>query len=245
LRLNVNAVDGIEKMFYTLRHKEITMNIIRTKAVELTSIPAIAYKQKLHSGGAGVKILRLDQDAAAVLTIDRRTGEGVPYGIIIGELFPQKAIKEAFELTVGLPYSARGKIAITAFENKAEVIAEDVEENETAETDMVESDEYKAIVKAYTDFTKDKLDYQRMNKDFIQFANKSTTVGKMVGEKAKVEDILTFVIKSRATFLSGKKESLSDAEVAALIETLDEINLRSAFKELNAHLRKMSSGAKR
>jgi len=220
------------------------MNIIRTKAVELASIPAIAYKQKLHSGGAGVKILRLDQDAAAVLTIDRRTGEGVPYGIIIGELFPQKAIKEAFELTAGLPYSARGKITVTPVETKAEAVAEDVEENVTAETDMVESDEYKAIVKAYTN-EKDKLDYQRMNKDFIQFASKSKTVEKMVGEKVKIEDILLFVIKSRATFLSGKKESLTDQEVAALIETLDEINLRSAFKELNAHLRKMLSGAKR
>ena len=54
------------------------MNIIRTKAVELSTIPAIAYKQKLCSGGAGVKILRLDRDSAAVLTLDKKTGGGVP-----------------------------------------------------------------------------------------------------------------------------------------------------------------------
>jgi hypothetical protein len=42
------------------------MNIIRTTAVELSLIPAIAYKQKLASGGAGIKLFRLDQDATAV-----------------------------------------------------------------------------------------------------------------------------------------------------------------------------------
>jgi len=47
------------------------------------------------------------------------------------------------------------------------------------------------------------------------------------------------VVKSRATFLSGKKESLEDGEVAALIETLDEIDPRSAFKELAAYLKRL------
>ena len=56
------------------------MNIIRTTAVELAAIPAIAYKQKLSAGGAGIKIFRLDTDASAVFSIDRRTGEAVPYG---------------------------------------------------------------------------------------------------------------------------------------------------------------------
>ena len=222
------------------------MNIIRTKAVELSSIPAIAYKQKLGAGGAGVKILRLDRDASAVLTLDKKTGGGTPYGKIDGELFPQKALKEALEATAGLAYSARGKIAITAFEQKAGpagAAVSDVAETETEKTDMVESDEYKGLVNAYT-AGGDKLDYARMNKDFIQFAGKSKGVAKMIDGRAKIGEVLVFVIKSRAAFFAGKKEGLSDAETAALIETLDEINLRSAFKELNTHLRKMLSASK-
>ena len=223
------------------------MNIIRTKAVELSVIPAIAYKQKLKTGGSGVRILRLDIDKAAAFTLDKRTGEGVPYGKFDGELFPQKAVAEALELTKGLPYSTRGNVTLSYGQVAAEAeIAEIavVEESEAAKTCMVGSDEYKAIVAVYTN-DKDKLDYQRMNKDFIQFASKSTGVSKMVGENCSLEDILVFVIQSRATFLSKKKENLSAKEAQALIETLDEINLRSAFKELSAHLKKMLSSAKK
>ena len=218
------------------------MNIIRTKAVELSTIPAITYKQKLGSGGAGVKILRLDCDSAAVLTLDKKTGGGVPYGKINDKLFPPNAIKEAFNLTVGLPYSARGKVTITPVDKKTP--DEDVVETDTEKTDMVESAEYNAIVKKYT-ADKGKLDYQRMNKDFIQFADKSKTIGTMLSSGAKLGEVLNFVIKSRSTLLTGKKVSLSDAEISALIETLDEINVRSAFKELNAHLKKMLSSLKK
>jgi len=212
------------------------MNIIRTTAVELTAIPAIAYKQKLQAGGAGVKIFRLDQDAAAVFTIDRRSGEAVPYGKFDAALFPEEAVAEALEATVGLPYSARGKLTITVFEEPA--AAEDVTETETEKVDMVGSDEYKAIVSRYAN-EKGKLNYTLMNKDFIQFASKSKVVNDLVAAKAPVADIVLFIVKSRATFLSGKKESLEDDEVAALIETLDEIDPRSAFKELSAHIKRM------
>ena len=218
-----------------------TANIIRTAAVELSSIPAIAYKQKLSTGGAGLRILRLDQDAVAVVTIDRRSGEGVPYGKIDETLFPQEAIDEAIDRTEGLPYSSRGKIRVTVFEEKIDT--EDVTEDETDKIDMVDSDEYKAIVDRYTD-ERGKMNYALMNKDFIQFAAGSKTVADMVGSKTAPEDILRFIVKSRATFVAGKKESLSDLEVDALIETLDEIDPRSAFKELTAHIRRMLAKVK-
>ena len=213
------------------------MNIIRTTAVELTAIPAIAYKQKLSAGGAGIKIFRLDRDATAVFTIDRRSGEALPYGRTDAELFPDDAVAEALEATVGLPYSARGKLNITVFE-EAPADAEDVAETEVEKVDMVDSDEYKAIIARYAN-EKGKLNYSLMNKDFMQFASKSKVVGDMVAAKAPVADIVLFIVKSRATFLSGKKESLEDSEVAALIETLDEIDPRSAFKELAAYLKRL------
>jgi len=48
-------------------------------------------------------------------------------------------------------------------------------------------------------------------------------------------------VKSRASELSGRRETLDDESVALLIETLDEIDPRSAFKELKAHINRMLS----
>lgn len=73
------------------------MKIVRTKSVELTLIPAIAYKQRLTSGGSGIKILRLDTEATAAATIDKSIGEPVPYGKIDEILFPIEAFEEAIE----------------------------------------------------------------------------------------------------------------------------------------------------
>jgi len=216
------------------------MNIIRTQAVELSSIPAIAYKQKLAAGGAGLKLYRLDSDETAVFTINRRTGDAVPFGPHNKlELFPEEAVQEALELIQGLPYSARGKIEVKGFTTlNTEPEPEDVTEDLIDAVDMVDSDEYQAIVARYSD-EKGKLNYTLMNKDFIQFAAKSKVAGEMFASRSAEEVILLFIIKSRATFLSGKKESLSDAQTAALIETLDEIDPRSAFKELKAWIRRM------
>jgi len=216
------------------------MNIIRTTAVELTTIPAIAYKQKLSSGGAGIKIFRLDQGATAVFTIDRRTGEGSAYGQVDAALFPDEAVDEALELTGGLPYTARGKLNVTVFEERKD--AEDVEETEAEKIDMVDSDEYKALLARYAN-EKGKLNYSLMNKDFIQFASKSKVVASMAADKAAVGDILLFIVKSRTALLAGKKDSIDDAEAAALVETLDEIDPRSAFKELSAYIKRLLAKA--
>ena len=211
------------------------MNIIRTKAVELSTIPAIAYKQKLSAGGAGVKIIRFDGQTA-VCTIDKRTSGMAPYGSFDETLFPMDAFDEAFELISSLPYSARGNIKLSALEMMQ---PEDVSEQSPPEqVDMTLSPEYKAIVERYSD-EKDKLNYALMNKDFIQFASKSKVVSDLVSAGAGQDEILETIIKSRATELSRQKESLSDGNVKLLIETLDEIDPRSAFKELKAHINRM------
>ena len=217
------------------------MNIIRTKAVELTVIEAIAYKQKLSSGGAGIKILRSD-GFTAVSTIDKRTGEMMPYGSIDDTLFPIEAFDEAFELTNSLPYSARGNIKLVAIE---ETLPDDVlEEAPVDQVDMTLSPEYKAIVERYAD-EKGKINYSLMNKDFIQFASRSKVVAGLIDSGANREDILINVVKSRATEISRQKDSLDDYSVLLLIETLDEIDPRSAFKDLNAHITRMLSRNRR
>jgi len=213
------------------------MNIIRTKAVELTTIPAIAYKQKLASGGAGIKMLRIDRDESAVCTIDKRTGDLIPYQAFNEELFPLEAFDEAFDLTSGLPFNARGNIKLIPMEIEEEDVVEDAP---AEQVDMTLSAEYQALVDRFSDY-EGKLDYELMNKDFIQFAAKSKVVADMIGERASTDDILLFIIKSRTTFVANKKESLDDRSVALLIETMDEIAPRSAFKDLRAHIIRMQS----
>ena len=219
------------------------MNIIRSAAVELSTIPAIAYKQKLHSGGSGLKILRLDQEAAAVFSIDKRSGAALPYGPVNEVLFPNDAVEEALDLTTGLPFSARGKIKITSFELPKE--AEDVIIDDEPEiVDMVDSVEYKAFVDEYSN-ERGKMNYQLMNKNFIQFASKSKTVSNMIADTASEEDILRWIINNRACLLSNRKDSLSDKEINLLMETLDEIDPRGAFKELKAYLRRQMARNKK
>jgi len=216
------------------------MNIIRTKAVELSTIPAIAYKQKLASGGAGIKILRASGETA-VCTIDKRSSEMVPYGSFDEALFPLEAFDEAFELTTSLPYSARGNIRLVAVE---ETEPDDVVEEAPAEqVDMTLSPEYQAIVERYSD-ERGELNYALMNKDFIQFAARSKVASNLVGENATQEEILVAVVKNRAMEISRQKESLDDGSVLLLIESLDEMNPRSAFKELKAHINRMLSRGK-
>ncbi|MDR3318007.1 MAG: hypothetical protein LBS99_01045 [Clostridiales bacterium] len=220
------------------------MNIIRTKAVELETIPALAYKQKLSAGGAGIKIHRLDNAATAVFTLDRRTGGATAYGKVDGALFPEAAIAEAIEATVGLPYATHARVvlksaaaAVAAAE--AEPAVDDaVLESEADKIDMVSSREYNAIIKEYAD-ANGKLDYKRLNKEFIQFASKSKTVSELVSKGAGLDELIAFAVKNRAAYLAKAKDTVSDGEAAALIETLDEINPRSAFKELSAHLKRL------
>jgi len=215
------------------------MNIIRTAAVELSVIPAIAYKQKLKSGGAGVKLIRLDCESSAVATVDKRSGEPVSYGSADEKLFPFEAFVEATTLTVGLPFSARGKISLNV---SCAAETEDVVEEETPKTDMTLSDEYAAIVERYSD-EKGKINYHLMNRDFMSFASKSKTVSEMLGKMELTDDILLHIIKNRAAHIAGKKESLEDSDVKALIEVLDEIDPRSAFKELKAYINRQLAAA--
>jgi len=217
------------------------MNIIRTKVVELSEIPAIAYKMKLKSGGSGIKLYRTDQDATVFAEIDKRTGEVPVSDKINAELFPENAFEEALELLEGLPYSARGKVKIvTSEEAEAEEICQGANDDLPASAKMVESDEFIAIVERFSD-ENGKLNYALMNKQFIQFASSSKVVSKMVGERASEGDIRLFVLKNRAAFLANKKEQLDDADATALLDALNEINPRSALKELNLFIRKRLS----
>jgi hypothetical protein len=204
------------------------MNIIRTPVVELTNTPALAYKFKMKTGGAGLKIIYEGTDNTEVYVISRR-------GELVASTGPvSEAAHEALELTTGLPYSARGKV-------KA-IFVPDADEDEAVEDTpvycMIESAEYKAWVKAYTgdDF---KMNYTKMNKDLIQFAAKNKTVAEMVSENEAIETILRRVVQIQTSNLTKNKEYMTAEAAEALIATLEELDVRSAFKEVKLHIQKM------
>ena len=216
------------------------MNIIRTKVAELEVIPAIAYKIKLSTGGSGLKLHRTDKDATAFVKVDKRTGDVVITDAIDPKLFPDFAFDEALDLLAGLPYSARGKVKImVSDETEAEEVCADKKKGEDLPTaaQMVESPEFKAIISRYTD-EKGKINYALMNKQFMQFAASSKVVADMCSKKESESNIRLFILKNRAAFLANKREHLSDAEAKALLDALNEIDPRSAFKELNLYIRR-------
>ena len=207
------------------------MNIIRTSVVELSKTPALAYKFKMASGGAGIKIIFEGTDNTETFVITRRGDlvAAAPQGVV------SDAAHEALELTMGLPYSARGKVkAIFVAEADADEVVP-----ETVEYNMIESAEYKAWIEAYIG-ANFKMNYAKMNKDLIQFAAKNKTVAQMVSEKEPSEVILRRIMQIQTSNLTKNKEYMSPEVTDALIATLEELDIRSAFKELKLHIQKMS-----
>jgi len=222
------------------------MNIIRTKVVELEAAPVVAYRIKLKTGGSGIKMHRTDQDATVFVEVDKRTGDIIIDGRVNEDLFPYAAFDEAMEQLAGLPYSARGKVKIMVSDDveDEEVCADSITGQELpSAAQMVESPEFKAIIDRFSD-ENGKLNYALMNKQFMQFAQTSKVVGEMMGRKESEGDIRLFILKNRAAFHANKREHLSDDEAVALLDALNEINPRSAFKELNLYLRRRLGGRK-
>jgi len=208
--------------------------MIRTEAVKTTTIPGMAFKQKLQSGGAGITIITPDD--RATFTINKRDGSCVPYGKADTSVFTEDVIKEVLELTSGLPYRRLGKITKVHIDApcEEESIEQEVEDDED-DIAIITSKEYAAFIEKYSD-KKGRFSHQLMNKELMQFAAKSGVVGKKLAEKVDVDTIVRYVVKSKAAILSRKKE-MDEDKLTAFIETIDSICTRSAFKELNAYLR--------
>ncbi|MDP3536126.1 MAG: hypothetical protein Q8S08_12140 [Halomonas sp.] len=206
--------------------------MIRTTMVELSTIEAAAYRQKLRGGHAGIIIMRYDTDQPGIATINRKSGEPDPSHNTDLKLFPLEAFKEVMELTSGMPYSRRGKVKLSGEKEDASAQEETAEELAT-----VDSAEYEAIVKTYTN-RKGELSYDLINKDFIQLAKSSKTVTDMVANHASVDDIRDHVVKVKLESITGNRD-LTVAQTQRIVEMLDEVSPRNVFKELNDEIRKM------
>lgn len=215
--------------------------IVRTKLVELSTLAAVAYRQKLKDG-PGLVILRYDSAQPGFASISRKTGEPVPAPNTNLDLYPLEAFREAMELTGGMPYSRRGKVQLSG-EPSAPSPAEALQEElQTEDLAAIDSAEYQAVVDAYTN-KKGELSYDLLNKDFIQFAKSSKIVGDMVANQASLDDLRNYIVKVKLETLTGNAD-LTPGQMNRIVEMLDEVSPRFVFRELNDELIRMLSQAK-
>ncbi len=235
-------------IFYVVMNPSTAAMVIRTRLVELSSLEAVAYRQKLRGGQAGVVILRQDSAQPGLALLNRNSGQADLAAHTPAALFPQEAFQEALELTAGLPYSSRGPVrspaavAGAAVAEAAATAPSPLDEDHTPEElATVNSADYAAIVKAYTN-KKGEISYELLNKALIQAARSNPYVAEMVGRQASLEEIRDHVLKANFEAVTGNR-SLSLAEVHHILELLDEVSPRSVLRDFNEDLRKLLGGA--
>ena len=210
--------------------------MIRTNVVTLTVIPAIAYRQKLPSGGSGITIYRYDTVQPGIASISKSSGKAIPAANTSRKLFPQAAFSEAIELTAGMPYKKQKGVRVA--EEKV-VENEEPAEEAVAKEDaaVIDSADYQKIVDKFTD-KKGKLSYDLLNRELIKFAKKSAQVRSMIESKATADEISFEIAKAKFREITGNA-LLSDDQIRKAIELLDEVSPKGVFKELNSEIRLM------
>ena len=210
--------------------------MIRTSSVKLTTLPAVAYREKLAKGGSGIVIVRSDATQPGIASISKTSGEPIPSANTSADLYPVEAFKEAMELTAGMPYRKQGKPKPVPIE----VPEEEVPEIEV----VVDSSEYQAVVDAYTDKS-GKLSYALLNKDLIQFVHRSSVARRMIAAGEPEEAIRAYAVGAKFRTITGNGD-LTDEQALKMAELLDEVSPKGVFKELNAEIRaKLGKGKKK
>ena len=191
--------------------------MIRTSTVQLTTISAVAYRQKLVSGGAGITIWGNNVRQPGLASISKTSGEAIPTANTPLEYYPPEAFAEAIKLTAGLPYKNLGKVQMP------EGLAVEPEEAEEAPAQpeieaVIDSAEYQRVVDAYSD--KDgRLSYT------------------LLEDHASLEEIRLQVVKAKLRSVS-RNPALTDEQVRLMIELLDEISPKGVLRPLNEEIRK-------
>ena len=215
--------------------------MIRTTVVQLTVIPAVAYRQKLTSGGSGIVIVREGISQPGIASISKTSGEAIPTSNTRAKDFPKEAFAQAMELTAGLPYKKLGAVSYSKSKVTEEKPVAEPELKEVA--DVVSSKDYKAIVKQYADKS-GKLSYDLLNRDVIKFSRTSSKVRAMIAALDSVESISLYVTGSKYRAITGNRQ-LTDAEVLKITELLDEVSPKGVYKDFDADVRARLKDAKK
>ena len=214
--------------------------MIRTKAVKLSVIPAIAFRQKISSGGSGVTLIRNDTRQPGIASISRSSGEAIPNKQTDLKKYPMEAFAEALELTKGLPYKKQKGVKADEKLFMEEHKEFDVFEEEEV---IIDSAEYQKIIDRYSD-KNGKLSYELMNKDFIKFLKSSSVVRDMVAEGKSAAAIRNYVISNKIRNITGN-DKLTSKQLKKIVELLDEVSPKGVYKELDSEIRKMLTANKK
>ncbi len=222
-------------MIYNEISKRRKDNMLRTKAVKLTVIPAVAYRSKSPKG-INVTLVRADKKQPGIAAISKTSGDAVPTQNTDLKAYPMEAFKEAISLTAGLPYRNQNapKVSKEDFKVKKEKAAEEIAVNEK---------DYEKILRKYTD-KNGKFSYELLNKDLISFAKRSSVVKDMVAEGASAAKIRNYIVTNKFRNITGN-DDLNDKQIKLIISRLDETQPKGVFKELDAEIRKMLKANKR
>ena len=203
--------------------------MLRTKAVNLKTIPAVAYRVKSPKG-INITIQRADKKQPGIASISKTSGEAVPTDNTDLKAYPMKAFKEAIELTAGLPYKNQKGVKVTKemVSEKKEKVKEEVK---------VDPKDYQKIIAKYSD-KNGKFSYDLINKDFIRFAKSSKVVGDLVAEGATVAKLRNYIVSTKFRNITGN-HNLTDKQIKKMVEMLDENYPKGVFKDLNSELRKL------
>ena len=214
--------------------------MIRTETVTLTTIEAVAFRQKLKTSGAGIIIMRYDIEQPGIASISKTSGKAIPTDNTPLDLYPVEAFNEAIKLTAGMPYTKRSGVRL-AKKKIVEVAPAPTEE--IAEEVVVDTAEYQKLVDNYTD-KNGRLSYDLLNRDLIRFAHSSKIVSKMLEEGSSVKKTRAYIVCTKFRTVIGNKK-LTEAELLKMAELIDEVSPKSAFKDLDSELRKLSAAKKK
>lgn len=218
--------------------------MIRTNSVTLSTLPAVAYRQKFPTGGSGIVIVRSDAPQPGIASISKTSGEPILSPNTSADLYPVEAFEEAIILTARMPYRKLGKPRPVLIDTSAEEPLPEVEDEPIPEVEVVvDSEDYQRLVDAYTD-KNGKLSYQLLNKELIQFAHSSEMVDRMLDAGDSDDAIRLYIVGTKFRNVTGNKD-LTDEQVQKLADLLDEVSPKGVFKDLNAELRSMKAARKR
>ena len=204
--------------------------MIRTNTVNLTVIPkAIAFRQKLTSGGSGITIMKLGVEQPGIASISTKTGEPIPTVNTNTKTYPPEAFKEAMELTNGMPYRKLGKVMATKdmFRTVKEEKEEVIEINEN---------DYLKVLEKYTD-KNDKFSYDLFTKDLIKRMNSSMVVQNILTDSSSEKAICDYIPDLCLREVTGNRD-LTHKECTQILEMLDGIYPKGILSDFKKHVRK-------
>ena len=212
--------------------------MIRTKAVELKTMKAYAYRQKSKDGDIGIVIVRPDTAQPGIASISKKTGEAVPAANTNCRKYPKKAFKEAMELTKGLTFRKMGPVKVTE-----DMFKKDEEVKETVPEVLPLNENALAKIRDHYLDKNGNFSYDLLNKELIRFAKSSSVVRDMIAEGKKINVVRNYIVSNK--FRNIAEEELSSKELKAIIDELDKLSNKGLFKDLNEELKKMMGKAKK